>query len=112
MVQPAAGGSPPRWRRLCVQSVMLVVALRQLVPPSAATALVLHLAEALVLLMGPFAQWGLMQGEGGGRREEGGCRWCGDTTADGVWVLAFGRLVQGLGGGGGGPQWRRLTRAR
>ncbi|KAG2495604.1 hypothetical protein HYH03_006204 [Edaphochlamys debaryana] len=38
---------------------MLVVAFRAVVPPAAATRLALQLAESLVLLLGPFADWGL-----------------------------------------------------
>ncbi|GFR39873.1 hypothetical protein Agub_g374, partial [Astrephomene gubernaculifera] len=46
-----------------LESVMLVVVFRSLVPPAAATRLALGLAESLVLLLGPCTAWGL----GGGR---------------------------------------------
>ncbi|GIL43912.1 hypothetical protein Vafri_1499, partial [Volvox africanus] len=45
-----------------LESVMLVLALRSVVPPAAATSLALHLAETLVLLLGPCAEWGLTAG--------------------------------------------------
>ncbi|GIL81986.1 hypothetical protein Vretifemale_10916, partial [Volvox reticuliferus] len=45
-----------------LESVMLVLALRSVVPHAAATSLALHLAETLVLLLGPYAEWGLTAG--------------------------------------------------
>ncbi|GLC43374.1 hypothetical protein PLESTB_001334700 [Pleodorina starrii] len=47
-----------------LESVMLVLALRSTVPPAAATSLALHLAETLVLLLGPCGEWGLSGARG------------------------------------------------
>ncbi|PNW88386.1 hypothetical protein CHLRE_01g027250v5 [Chlamydomonas reinhardtii] len=86
-----------------LESVMLVVALRQLVPPSAATALVLHLAEALVLLMGPFAQWGLMQAKTSGGAGPGGAGGPAQTSAETQALLD--RVFEGVLTQIDSPQW-------
>ncbi|KAG2449067.1 hypothetical protein HYH02_005816 [Chlamydomonas schloesseri] len=88
-----------------LESVMLVVALRQLVPPSAATALVLHLAEVLVLLLGPFASWGLLpqsaKAPGGARA--GGAGGPAQTSAETQAILD--RVFEGVLGQIDSPLW-------
>ncbi|KAG2444654.1 hypothetical protein HXX76_001398 [Chlamydomonas incerta] len=86
-----------------LESVMLVVALRQLVPPSAATALVLHLAETLVLLMGPFAQWGLIQAKTPGGARPGSAGGPAQTSAETQAILD--RVFEGVLTQIDSPQW-------